>query len=106
MGTKKFSNAFVGHGQDKTTQEERPVMSGELIFKLMDSHGMPLDLIQDLLEEHKFAFDVPVFITTAVKSKNYSQERLTDMLIPPMNRMSDDHKKIMLYCIERAYRDS
>jgi alanyl-tRNA synthetase len=102
----KSKDVLVGYGIDAVTQEQRPVIAGEHVFKLMDSHGLPFDLIQELLEENKLAYDVPGFIAAAHKSKNYSKERLTNLLIPPDNKMSDQHKRLTQYCIDKAYNDS
>ena len=102
----KTQGVLAGYGINIATKEQCHVVSGEHIFKLMDSNGLPLDLIQELLQEHKLAFGVPGFITAAHKSKNYSKERLTNLLIPLDNKMSDQHKALTQYCIDKAYNDS
>jgi alanyl-tRNA synthetase len=102
----KRKDILVGYGIDSTTQERRSVIDGEQIFKLMDSQGIPLDFIQEMLKDHNLAFDVPGFILAARKSKNYSREKLTNLLIPIDNNMSDICKKLTQYCIDGAYNDS
>jgi alanyl-tRNA synthetase len=100
------TDVLAGYGQDAVTKEQRPVIAGEHIFKLIDSKGMPLDLVQELLQEHKLAFDVYGFIKAARKSKNYSRERLINLLIPIDNKMSDQHQALTRFCIDKVYNDS
>ena len=56
---------------------DRPtVLDGAEIFHLMDSHGLPLDTIQDLLAEKGWAMDVVGFAQAAHKSGNYTRETI------------------------------
>ena len=58
------------------------VHSGYDIFRLMDSSGLPLHLIRELLAEREQAFDVYGFIEAAKASKNYeNRDRLRNMLV-------------------------
>lgn len=102
----KKNDVLAGYGQDIDTQEIRPVVAGEHIFKLMDSYGLPLDIIHELLAERHIAVDVPGFILAAHKSKNYSKERLINLMIPVDSNMSDKLKQLTRYCIDREYNDS
>lgn len=97
---------LAGHGIDVETQEQHPVISGETIFKMIDSSGLPFDLVQELLRENNLAFDVNGFVLAAKKSKNYSRERLMGLLIPVDHKLSDQCKTLTQYCIDKAYNDS
>lgn len=57
-------------------QDDTTILSGEFIFKMMDTHGMSLDIINEILRIKGFAFDISGFILAAKQSKNYSKERL------------------------------
>ena len=57
------------------------VVSGNVIFKLMDTHGLPFDIILCELHDRGLAFNVHEFIISAIKSKNFSRKRLTNLLI-------------------------
>lgn len=52
------------------------LLDGGSIFKLMDSHGMPFDLINDMMRERGLAVDFPAFLRAAHGSKNYSKKRI------------------------------
>lgn len=67
---------FVGKGTDSKTQEEKLVMSGEHVFFLMDSRGLPFQLIIDLLSENNSSYDVKGFIQAAYNSKNHNKEKM------------------------------
>jgi len=45
---------------------------GQDIFWLMDSRGIPLELIADCLQKHGLCFDVGQLVTAALDSGNYS----------------------------------
>lgn len=58
------------------------VHSGHDIFRLMDSSGLPLNLIRELLAEREQAFDVYGFVEAAKASQNYgNRDRLRSMLV-------------------------
>ena len=90
-------------GKDVRTGEIRPVMDGAEVFKLMDSIGLPLDIIRDLLEENKMAFDVRGFIIAARNSKNFTQERLTMLLTRDVANDEELIEKVKI-TVEFLYR--
>jgi alanyl-tRNA synthetase len=57
------------------------VLSGTEIFKLMDSHGLPLDLINDMLRDNNMGFNVLEFVQAAYKSKNFKRDRILRVLL-------------------------
>lgn len=57
------------------------IIKGEFVFKLMDSHGLPFDIILCELKDRGLAFDVMGFIIAAIKSKNFTKKRLTNLLL-------------------------
>ena len=62
------------------TQEGRPVLSGSYLFTLMDSRGVPFDMLNEILREQQAAFDTREFIQAAHQSKNFSKECLLKLL--------------------------
>jgi alanyl-tRNA synthetase len=71
-----LKNPIAGLGTDALTQEQRPVIKGEVAFFLMDSQGLPFDILLDVLKEHGYAFDFVGFAKAAKQSKNFTRERL------------------------------
>ena len=62
---------IVGHGEDGT-----PVINGDLIFEMMDSHGLPVEFASDVLRRHGLAFDVAGFVRAALASGNFRSDRI------------------------------
>lgn len=58
----------------------KAVLPGKFVFMLMDSRGLPLDVIQDVLREEDAAFNLKEFVEAAKASQNYSLERLLRLL--------------------------
>ncbi len=88
----------------KGYSNDTPILDGSLIFNLVDSKGMPLDLINELMEENKFGFDVKGFIQAAKQSKNYqNKERLRTLLVSSMLRENKELVKNIDICIEEIY---
>ncbi|MCA9495851.1 MAG: hypothetical protein KC589_02825 [Nanoarchaeota archaeon] len=56
------------------------ILHGKPIFKLMDTHGIPLDIINEILRRKSSAFNIADFIIAAKESKNYSKIRITKLL--------------------------
>ncbi len=54
--------------------------SGAEVFKLMDTHGLPLEIINQMLREKETFFSVPEFITAA-KSGGWPDKRIMHTLI-------------------------
>jgi len=57
-----------------------PLMDGADVFRLMDSEGLPLDVIQDLLAEKGMGFNVVGFARAALASGNYGPQRTLELL--------------------------
>lgn len=64
-----------------------PVFSGEDVFNLMDSHGVPLELTVEALRG-KAAFDLRGFVRAAKASGNYSNEKIK-MIIDSQCRLHE-----------------
>lgn len=64
----------------------------EMAFKMVDAHGLPFDVLMDLMKENDFFLDVEEFIKIASKSANFVKpDRLRNMLlqdIPEDNRQN------------------
>lgn len=94
---------FVGRGPDG-----EPIISGEFIFWMMDSQGVPLEVQLPILEEKGWGFSVPQFIEAAHASKNWSAEALYNKLSKAFTETYGDHQadyvkaKTLLY-IEKVY---
>lgn len=82
---------IVGLGQDMCSNKQRQVVSGDFIFKLLDTYGLPLDIIKDMLDEKNLAFDTLGFIQSALNSKNYTVKKLKAILLETKPRgISED----------------
>lgn len=60
------------------------MLSGREIFKLMDTHGLPLEIINEILRERGEAFNVVEFVDAAIESKNFTYEKIRGKLIEAM----------------------
>jgi alanyl-tRNA synthetase len=56
------------------------VMSGAKVFQLMDSHGLPLEIVLDRLSLNGLGFNVPGFIDAALASGNFTAETVYKLL--------------------------
>ena len=80
---------IAGHGRSKDG-EVWPVLDGKTIFRLMDSRGIPLDIIEEILEKEKCAFDILGFCRAVLSSPNMSFKALKSMLTARC--ISDKHR--------------
>ena len=66
------------------TVDGKSVINGAFVFKLMDTRGLPLEIITDGLRERNMVFDVAGFVEAADRSGNYKpgvlKERLKEVL--------------------------
>ena len=62
----------------------RKLISGNLIFQLMDSKGLPLEIVNDLLREKGLGFDVVDFIEAALASGNFTYSSIKTRLVQAM----------------------
>lgn len=69
-----------------TAQDGQPrlLLDGYTIFKLMDTYGLPLDLINDLLREKNVAFNAVEFVAAALASKNFTCDAIKKKIINSM----------------------
>lgn len=56
------------------------VVSGKGVFKLLDTFGFPLDLVEEVLKENGCIFDMYEFIQCALQSGNFSFSKLLRVL--------------------------
>jgi len=63
------------------SDNNKSILSGDTIFKLMDTHGLPLDVITEILRRKDLGFDLFGFIKAAKASKNYSKKRIRTILV-------------------------
>lgn len=75
------SNRCVGYAKDGQGSDKiKPVVDGRWIFQLMDTQGLPFDMINEMLKEYGLCFDLGGFLVAAVKSGNFSKRRLHALL--------------------------
>ena len=67
-----------------------PILSGEWVFFIMDSTGMPLDFILDMLREQDTGFDVIGFLRAAIQSGNFTLEKAVKRLKIPYEEQQID----------------
>ena len=60
------------------------MISGEAIFRLMDTHGLPLEVINEELRNKQRCFNVVEFVEVALASKNFSYEKIKSRLLEAM----------------------
>ena len=61
------------------------ILAGDKVFHLMDTHGVPLVVINDILREKGLAFNVVEFIEAALRSGNYTFEKIKARLLEDIN---------------------
>ena len=54
---------------------------GDEAFHLVDSEGFPYEIFMDILRERDAALDTVAFMRCALKSKNFTVERLKNMML-------------------------
>ena len=59
---------------DRLKQEEKTPCSGSLIFKLYDTYGFPLDIIQDISRDHRLVMDEPGFQEQMARQREMSRQ--------------------------------
>jgi alanyl-tRNA synthetase len=57
------------------------IVDGAQIFKLVDSYGLPLEVITDRLREKGMGFNVVEFIQAALDSKNFTYKTIKPRLL-------------------------
>jgi alanyl-tRNA synthetase len=63
------------------------ILDGKMVFQLMDTKGMPLDSIVEVLRVNNAGFDVVQFVETALESKNFLYQTIKTRL---MNNIMPD----------------
>lgn len=56
------------------------MVSGRLIFRMMDTQGIDFDILQDMLRERGLGFYVPGLVVAALESGNYTPDSLLKFL--------------------------
>jgi hypothetical protein len=95
---------IVGYGEDGTI-----VRDGKFIFWMMDSQGIPLEVLMLCLRKRKEAFDVAGFIEEALSNPNYqtpdAPQRLKQKLLNARRWSNPKERKevemLIDACIER-----
>lgn len=98
-------NYLAGHGEN-STKNIVPVLTGKVVFDMVDSHGFPLDILLLEMEDHHLAFDVKGFIISAKNSGNYENiERLRILLFSNLITHGNEEiiKKNINLLLERVY---
>ena len=77
------------------------IMDGAKVFSLMDSEGLPFEVIQDELAHEGMAFNVYEFCQAARASGNYSAPKLFRLL--KEHAPSDEAKRLSAVSVMKAY---
>jgi len=65
------------------------ILSGHVVFKLVDEKGLPLDIIVLELRDKGMGFNVLEFIESACKAK-WTKERILNMLLYSGNKIDTE----------------
>jgi len=84
-----LSPKIVGYADGKR------ILSGEWIFFMVDTKGMPLDFIMDMLREQDAGFDVTGFLKAAIQSGNFTLEKAIKRLKLPYEEQQIELPKEM-----------
>ena len=60
------------------------MLDGKKIFELMDTYGLPLEIINLELRKHQLCFNVVEFIEAALASKNFTYNTIKRQLLKAM----------------------
>lgn len=60
------------------------MLSGKAIFRLMDTQGLPLSVINEILRTKQMCFNVVEFVEAALASKNFSYKTIKNRLLEAM----------------------
>lgn len=78
----------------KTVGQEK-IIDGGLIFKLVDTHGLPLDIIVMELRDKELGFNILEFVQAAKKA-GWKQERVLWMLKSTGNVGGEEQTNIII----------
>ena len=101
-------NYLAGHGED-SNKNIIPVLTGKVIFDMVDSYGFPLDILLLEMEDHQLAFDIKGFILAAKNSGNYENiERLRILLFSNLMTRGNEEiiKKNINLLLEQIYNQN
>jgi alanyl-tRNA synthetase len=85
-------------------EASRRVIDGAAVFRLMDTHGVPFEVIQEELRHRQLAFDVFAFCEAAANSRNWKPSRLVNLLLA--FAPDEDSRRLVRLCVLRAYADA
>ena len=68
----------------KSRLVNKPLFDGKYVFELMDTHGLPLEIVNEKLRELDTGFNVITFIESAIESKNYTYQTIKNRLVQAM----------------------
>ncbi len=71
IGERMFNEIKV-----KTLEKQSKIISGVDAFKLFDTYGLPLDLIEELAEEEGFSVDIKAYNDEMLAQKNKSRQNV------------------------------
>lgn len=77
------------------------IMDGHKMFRIMDSFGLPFEVIVDELALRGMAFNVYEFCQAAAASGNYSAKRLYRLL--KAHAPSDEAAELSAVAVMKAY---
>lgn len=92
----KFGVKFNTPWGEATTIPADSMISGARIFYIMDSCGMPFDILREELKDKGLVLDTVGFMEAALKSKNYKIKRLKMVMCV----QSDMPESLFDHCIE------
>jgi len=86
------------------SEDGRVVISGKIIFKLLDTFGFPLDLVEEVLKENGCIFDMYEFMLCALRSGNFSIAKLLSTLSVLSYYNELYFKKAILYIFNKEFQ--
>lgn len=60
------------------------MLSGKEIFRIMDTHGLPLEVITEEVRNKQMCFNVVEFVEVALASKNFTYKTIKNRLLEAM----------------------
>ena len=77
--------------------DRNQMASGKEAFKIMETHGIPLELIVDLLKEKGYVLNTIEFIETALASSNFSEKSIKNRMCFQLNMPEPLFEACMVY---------
>ncbi|MBI4767567.1 MAG: alanine--tRNA ligase [Deltaproteobacteria bacterium] len=74
LETLDFGLKVLNEAMDRLKQQKEAVLPGSLVFKLYDTYGFPLDIIQDVIRDQNLSIDQPGFQAHMDRQREMSRQ--------------------------------